>query len=397
MVKIATMADHRDKQHPRLGLTRLDLTDFRNYPGLRLDLGKAASPLIVLTGENGAGKTNLLEAVSYLGPDRGLRGARLQDVTRKTAKAGWAVSGLLDRAGETLRLGCGIEVSEDAATGGARRVVVCEGEKLSGASALAHYLTVIWLTPKMDRIFQDGASERRRFFDQLATGLFPDHAGQTAAFEKAMRERLKLITEARSTPDEAWLSALERRMAEHAVAVAATRLEVLALVRSHMEFSSDRDFPLPDLGLEGEVEELVSGMSALEAEEAFAALLKNNRRADREAGRTLKGPHKTDLLALHPDKGLIAGQCSTGEQKAMLIGILLAAVRLQVSIKERAPVVLLDEVVAHLDIDRRKALFRELQTLRVQTWMTGTDQKLFAPLKGEAVFFTVQNGALKKS
>lgn len=399
MVKIATMAEARDQQGFRLAFNRLDLTNFRNYQNLRFELAEKGSPLVVLTGENGAGKTNLLEALSYLGPGRGLRGARLNDVTTKAAKGGWAVSGKLARASGPCQIGCGIEIAEgqEFGPGRARRIVVCDGQKLSGASALAPLLTIIWLTPRMDRLFQDGASERRRFFDQLVTGLYPDHASQISAFEKAMRERIRLLVDDRHGGDEAWLSALERRMAEHGIALAAGRLEVLALIRSHLSFASDTHFPLPDIGLEGEVEEMVSSLSALEAEEAFAKMLQGNRRTDQKAGRTLRGPHKTDLLALHPDKGLVAGLCSTGEQKAILIGILLAAVRLQVTVKERPPVVLLDEVIAHLDEERRKALFKELIALGVQTWMTGTDPKLFQPLKGKAQFFSVKDGTLEKT
>ncbi|MEE8294630.1 MAG: DNA replication/repair protein RecF [Sphingomonadales bacterium] len=398
MVKIATMAEVRDNQGSRLAFNRLDLTDFRNYPSLRIELAEKGPQMVVLSGENGAGKTNLLEAISYLGPGRGLRGARLGDVTTKDARRGWAVSGRLATADKTCQIGCGIELAEgnEFGPGRARRIVVCDGQKLAGSSALAPVLTIIWLTPKMDRLFQEGASERRRFFDQLVTGLYPGHASQISAFEKAMRERIRLLIGDGRGGDEVWLSALERRMAEHGIALAAARLEVLALVRSHLSFANDAPFPLPDLGLEGEVEEMVSSLSALEAEEAFVALLKGNRRADQRAGRTLRGPHKTDLLALHPDKGLVAGLCSTGEQKAMLIGILLAAVRLQVTVKERPPVLLLDEVIAHLDEDRRRALFKELIALGVQTWMTGTDSKLFQPLKGKAQFFTVKDGNLEK-
>lgn len=397
MVKIATMV--RDKQGSRLAFNRLDLTNFRNYPNLRFELAEKAPPLVVLTGENGAGKTNFLEAISYLGPGRGLRGARLGDVTTNAAKGGWTVSGRLAKDGETCQIGCGIEVTEgpEFGPGRARRTVVCDGQKLSGSSALASSLTIIWLTPRMDRLFQDGATERRRFFDQLVTGLYPDHASQISAFERAMRERIRLLIDDRHGGDEVWLSALERRMAEHGIALAAARLEVLALIRSHLSFTGDGHFPLPDIGLEGEVEEMVSSLSALEAEEVFVALLRGNRRADQKAGRTLRGPHKTDLLALHPDKGLVAGQCSTGEQKTMLIGILLAAVRLQVTVKERSPVLLLDEVIAHLDENRRAALFEELIALGVQTWMTGTDARLFRPLKGKAQFFSVKEGILEKT
>lgn len=399
MVKIATMATPRESKQPRVAFSRLDLTRFRNYPELRFNLSGDGPGMVILTGENGAGKTNLLEAVSYLGPGRGLRGAKLTEVTQEGESEGWAVSGRLLQGEENFQIGCGIETAkgDEFGPGRARRVVVCDKQKLSGASGLAEILSIIWLTPKMDRLFRDGASDRRRFFDQIVTGIFPGHSAQISAYEKAMRERLRLLIEENGGSDESWLLALERRMADHAVAISAARLEVLGQIRGHLPFAKKTPFPLPDLGLEGEVEELVSAKSALEAEDNFASLLKRKRNADRQAGRTLKGPHKTDLLALHPGKGLVAGQCSTGEQKAMLIGILLAAVRLQITVRERTPVLLLDEVAAHLDETRRKALFQELVALGVQTWMTGTDEKLFEPLKGKGQFFNISDGVVTPS
>jgi len=253
---------------------------------------------------------------------------------------------------------------------------------------------VIWLTPRMDRLFQEGASERRRFFDQLVTGLFPEHASQISAYEKTMRERLRLLVDTASHGDEAWLAALERRMAEHATALAATRLEALQLLKAHLPFKKKSPFPIPVIGLEGEVEDLVANLPALEAEEKFAAVLKKARRVDGYSGRTTKGPHKTDLVAWHPVKSIPAGQCSTGEQKAMLIGIILGAVRLQTSLKGRAPILLLDELAAHLDEERREALFAEVANLGIQTWMTGTDATLFASLKGRATFLYVEAGTI---
>lgn len=395
MATTISIAETKPSDGGRLCLSRLDLTNFRNYPELRLDIPGAGGALVVLNGENGAGKTNLLEAISYLGPGRGLRSAKLQDVTTRDVAGLWAVAGVISTGEGDVKIGCGIETAgEDAER--ARRIVVVDGEKAASPAALAPVMTVLWLTPKMDRLFQEGPSERRRFFDQLATGLFPEHAAQISAFEKAMRERIRLLTEGRRHLDEAWLAALERRMAEHAVAIAAIRLETLGLIRAHMPFTRETPFPLPEIGLEGEIEELVSNNPALEAEDHYIERLKKYRARDRDAGRTLRGPHKTDLVAIHPKKGMVAGECSTGEQKAMLIGIVLSAARLQVSIKGRAPVLLLDEVIAHLDEHRRKALFDELAALRVQTWMTGTDEKMFQPLQGRAAFFTVNDGAISR-
>ncbi|HXV73440.1 MAG TPA: AAA family ATPase, partial [Sphingomonadales bacterium] len=233
-----------------MAFSRLDLTRFRNYPNLRFEISPAGPGMVILTGENGAGKTNLLEAVSYLGPGRGLRGAKLQDVTQEGAGDGWAVSAKLFKGGETFQLGCGIEAANgnEFGPGRARRIVVCDGEKLPGTSGMAEYLSLIWLTPKMDRLFREGASDRRRFFDQIVTGIFPDHASQMNAYEKTMRERLRLLIEENGGGDESWLLALERRMADHAVAISAARLEVLGQIRAHLPFAKKAPFPLPDLG-----------------------------------------------------------------------------------------------------------------------------------------------------
>ena len=400
MVQTATMTKRESKAETSITLTQLDLTLFRNYPSLRLVLPAEQRGLVVLTGENGAGKTNLLEAISYLSPGRGLRGARLTDISHNAGTDPWAVSGKLTSDGNTRQIGCAIEYSKPSGEGGgkgrARRYVVVDDERFSSAASLAPYLSVIWLTPRMDRIFQEGSSERRRFFDQIVTGLFPDHARQISAYEKTMRERLRLLVDGAGHGDEAWLAALERRMAEHAIALAATRLEALQLLKAHLDFKKETRFPIPVVGLEGEVEDMVGNLPALEAEEKFAGLLKKARRVDGFSGRTTKGPHKTDLAVWHPEKSMPAAQCSTGEQKAMLIGIVLGAVRLQNSTLGRAPLLLLDELAAHLDEERRAALFDEIITLGIQTWMTGTDAGLFAPLKGKATFLFVENGTLSK-
>lgn len=385
------MARNIDTRTGSPAVARLDLTRFRNYPSLRLDVPASLSGMIVLTGPNGAGKTNLLEAISYLGPGRGLRAARLGDVACREQAGSWAVAGELSSNGGHIRIGTGLEPDKT------RRTVVKDGDKLAGPAALAGLVPLLWLTPRMDRLFQDGASERRRFFDQLAANLFPSHAAETGAYEKLMRERLRLLTDPGRRADEAWLSALEARMAGHAVAVAATRVEALNLLVAHLPFARKSPFPLPELSLTGALEETVSATPALEAEEAFAQTLRANRAADREAGRTHAGPHRSDLEARHSKKSLPAGECSTGEQKAMLIGIVLAAARLERTLAGRAPILLLDEIPAHLDEKRRAILFGELEHLAAQVWMTGTDPKLFAPLAGKAAFLAVRHGRIRKT
>lgn len=387
----APMARNIETRMGSPAVARLDLTRFRNYPSLRLQVPASPSGMIVLTGPNGAGKTNLLEAISYLGPGRGLRAARLSAVACREAGGPWAVSGELSDNGKSFRVGTGLEADK------ARRTVMKDGEKLPGPAALAALVPLLWLTPRMDRLFQDGASERRRFFDQLAANLFPAHAGEVAAYEKLMRERLKLLTDPARRADEAWLSALEVRMAGHAVAVAATRVETLNLLVAHLPFARKSPFPLPELSLTGALEGKVGEMPALEAEEAFARTLRANRAADREAARTHEGPHRCDLEARHPKKNLPAAQCSTGEQKAMLIGIVLAAARLERTLTGRAPILLLDEIPAHLDEKRRAILFGELGHLAAQVWMSGTDPKLFAPLAGRAAFLAVRHGRIRQT
>jgi DNA replication and repair protein RecF len=399
------LARHSSPHGDRIAVERLDLTAFRNYPSLRLALAEPARP-VALSGPNGAGKTNLLEALSYLAPGRGLRGARLADVACRSGEAPWAVAGIVHAPEGTHRIGTGLapalhddsededEGAESAGAPSARRVVMLDGQKLKGSSALAGAVSVLWLTPRMDRLFQDGPSERRRFFDQLTAGLFPGHAAELAAYEKLMRQRLKLLTE-NAAFDEAWLAALEGRMAAHAVALAACRREMLDLLVAHLPFTRKGAFPLPKLALAGSVEALLDDRAALEAEEAFAKTLARQRSADRAQARTTEGPHRTDLLARHPDKDLAAGLCSTGEQKAMLIGIVLAGARLQRALKGRAPLLLLDEIAAHLDKTRRNVLFDELVALSAQAWMTGTAKSLFAPLAGAAAHFTVAAGSVR--
>lgn len=397
MVQTATMTPKRHSEKPGIAVRRLDLTRFRNYPSTRLEISAPGENCIVLVGENGAGKTNLLEALSYLGPGRGLRGARLDDITTNGDTGAWAVSAVFAGQGEQRRIGCAIEYANksEGVQGRARRVIVMDETPLSGAAALAPYISIIWLTPRMDRLFQEGASERRRFFDQIVVGLFPDHARQLYAYEKTTRERLKVLTGHGNQRDETWISALERRMAEHAIAIAAARLEGLELLKTHLSFASESRFPIPVLALKGEVEDLLKVHPALAAEEQLAGLLAGERTRDGERGQTGRGAHKTDLQAWHPEKDIPASQCSTGEQKAMLTGIVLAAARLQMTVRGRSPILLLDEVAAHLDQERRTSLFEEVATLGVQTWLTGTDAAIFSPLKGKALFLRVTDGVIE--
>lgn len=372
----------------RVGVTRLVLTDFRNYSEARLTFG--TEPL-VLTGPNGAGKTNLLEAVSFLAPGRGLRGVKLSEIDRRPGgdrsaapACGWAVAAVVATRHGALRIGTG----RDGALG-ERRIVRIDGELARGQIALGERLGVVWLTPSMDRLFLEGPSGRRRFLDRLVLGLDPAHASRVASYEQALRERSRLLRDGPADP--AWLGALEEVMAEQGVAVAAGRREtVQRLDRACAE--AEGPFPRARLTLVGTVEDWLETMPALAAEARLAESLAAGRQSDAEVGGALTGPHRSDLSVSLAEKGLPAGLTSTGEQKAVLISILLAHTRLQRAVRGQPPILLLDEIAAHLDATRRTALFEALLRLDSQAWLTGTDEALFAPLRRQAQFLSVRDG-----
>lgn len=379
----------------RVGVTRLVLTDFRNYRTARLDLDPAP---VVLTGPNGAGKTNLLEALSFLSPGRGLRNARLGDIDRRAdgepeaAGAGWAVAATLATRRGELRIGTGRDISRDAA--GERRSVRIDGEPAKGQAALGERLGILWLTPQMDRLFIEGPGGRRRLMDRLVLGLDPAHATRVARYEQALRERSRLLRDREE--DAAWLGALEDLMAAEGVAVAAARRDVVErLDRACAE--ADDAFPRARLAVLGIIETWLDEMPALTAEERFRAALAAGRTGDALSGGAAIGPHRSDLAVTHAGTGIAAEMASTGEQKALLIAILLAQTRLQRRVRGEPPLLLLDEVGAHLDAARREALFAVLAGLDGQTWFTGTDAGLFAALKGAARFLSVADGALTET
>src|SRR6516164_3966375 len=376
-----------------VGLTRLVLTDFRNYREARLTLGTQA---VVLTGPNGAGKTNLLEAVSFLAPGRGLRGAKLTEIDRRQeagcgapssgSTRGWAVAAVVATSRGVLRVGTGRDRMASE-----RRVVRIDGEPLRGQATLGERLGVVWLTPSMDRLFLEGPSGRRRFLDRLVLGLDPAHASRVAAYEQALRERSRLLRD--GPTDSAWLAALEEVMAEQGVAVAAGRREaVQRLDRACAE--AEGPFPRARLTLVGTVEGWLEEMPALAVETRFVTALAANRQSDGQAGGAAIGPHRSDLAVSLAEKGIAAEFASTGEQKALLIAILLAHAALQRATRGEPPLVLLDEISAHLDASRRAALFEGLRQLDSQAWLTGTDTALFAPLRSHAQFLSVHDGTL---
>jgi DNA replication and repair protein RecF len=367
---------------------RLTLTDFRNWSSLRVEFGVAP---VVLTGPNGAGKTNLLEALSFLAPGRGLRRAKLGQATRHGTDTGWAVNARLDASEGAAEVGTGLVREEGASSTGERRQVRLDG-RATQPVALAALGPVSWLTPSMDRLFVEAASGRRRFLDRLVYGDDPDHARRVASYDTALRERAKLLAERRG--DASWLGALEAQMAEHGIAIACARAELVA--RLDVALAEDSaPFPSAALTLAGEVECWIARLPALGAEDAFRDALAAARARDAEAGGAAVGPHRSDLVVTHRARGVVAAECSTGEQKALLLSIVLADARLTAARRGLAPLLLLDEVAAHLDGVRRDALFDRLRGLGAQAWLTGTDSSLFQGLARQAQCFDVRDGTLR--
>ena len=352
---------------------RLALSDFRNYRNARLE---ANDRFVVLTGPNGAGKTNLLEALSLLAPGRGLRRARPREMTRLGAER-WTVTARLDTAFGSVDIGAGLGEGD-------RRVTHIDGAVRRGRDGA---VAVVWLTPQMDRLFLDGAGARRRFLDRLVLAVDPAHAGRVQAYETAMRQRLALLRSGTSDGD--WLAALERSMAERGIAVAASRRDLVERLRAALA-SAGGPFPKAQIALSGAVDAWLEEMPALKAEDRLVAALAEGRARDAESGRTGTGPHRSDLAVADAGRGMPAAECSTGEQKALLIALVLASVRLAA----QPPLLLLDDVAAFLDESRRLALYDEIGRLGCQAWLTGADVRAFAPLAGRALHIGVEDAVL---
>lgn len=381
-------ADSAPRLPCRPAVLRLDLTAFRNHPASRIAPG--AVP-VVLTGPNGAGKTNVLEALSFLAPGRGLRRARLAEVGMQQpggAAAGWAVSAELALADGTVRIGTGSD-PDAGADGSDRRVLRIDGAPARSHQALAERLAVVWLTPDHDRLFAEGASARRRFLDRLVAAYDPAHVGRVAAYEHALRERSRLLLGRRR--DARWLDALEERLAAGGIAIVDARAHLIARLGAALGAAAG-PFPGPELAASGVLEGWLEAEPALAAEDRFRAALAAGRARDSASGGAEVGPHRSDLVARHPQTGAEARQCSTGEQKAMVVAIVLAHARMIAADRGLPPLLLLDEIAAHLDADRRRALFDELLALDAQVWMTGADLALFAALGDRACFCTVRDG-----
>lgn len=384
-------ANTRPRATPALSLIELALVNFRSYPAAKL---KPEPAPVVLAGPNGTGKTNCLEAISLLSPGRGLRGAKLASLQRKMplaaaqeregplAQSPWTVAATVARPDGEWEIGTGLV---NISGGTQRRALYLSGAPAQTAD-LAELLPVLWLTPAMDRLFLEGASERRRFLDRLVFGLDATHARRAARYERAMHERLRILKD--GVRDPVWLDGLESTMATEGSAVTDARLKTIEKLNGELSArSAESAFPCAHLTLSGEPADVTVEAHALQT--ALAA----SRGRDADSGRTTRGPHHADLEVRHTQKRADAKDCSTGEQKALLISIVLANAWLQAKRHDGvAPILLLDEIAAHLDAARRAALFEELLALKSQAWLSGTDKALFAPLLPHAQFYAVTGG-----
>jgi DNA replication and repair protein RecF len=369
-------------------IRRLTMTHFRSYRAANV---QTRGDLVVLVGANGAGKTNCLEAISLLSPGRGLRRATMEDVANIEGDGSWAVSAEVEGAFGLATLGTGIDIpAPDTPTPRRCRI---DREPVNSATAFGDHLRMVWLTPAMDGLFTGAASERRRFFDRLVLAVDSGHTGRVSALERSLRSRNRLLEE--RTSDGHWLDAVERETAELAVAVAALRSETLTRLAAKLRTrGASSAFPSAEIALDGWIENALGQESATAVEDRYRKALRENRTRDAAAGRTLDGPHLTDLQVIYAPKNMPAKDASTGEQKALLIGLVLAHASLVSEMTGITPLLLLDEVVAHLDPHRRLALFHELAQLGAQVWMTGADPAAFVDLGVEAEIFDVEAGQI---
>lgn len=385
------------------GVERLTLTDFRNYASLRIE---AAPAPIIVYGENGSGKTNILEAISFLTPGRGLRSARLADIKRFIPQIknsdgfsfisplNWAVAAEITNNDESYHIATAVEKSakeiedSDGYRSFERRIVKVDGTKISSQSELGRYFSAIWITPQMDRLFRGGSQPRRSFLDRLVYAFDMEHAKRTATFEHLYREWYRLIKEGKR--DNHWLTSLEENMAAAGVAIAAARREQVARLNAFIEHEPDDVFPSVRLELDGTIERALDDKPALEVEEEYIDMMVKQRRFVLENDNP-DGVNRTDFKVYFKKKGMPADLCSTGEQKSLLISIILAQTKCQTLHKGFAPVMLLDEVAAHLDDLKREALLEKLLALNVQAWITTTNPELFAALGNDAQFMEVKN------
>lgn len=369
---------------PALTVGRLSLTAFRNYASARLETSPGT---VLLTGPNGSGKTNLLEALSLFVPGRGLRRARLSDLQSRSTGTPWAVAAEMEGPQGALKLGTGRDPEGPAE----RRLIRLDERPIKNQALLATHVAMVWVTPEMDRVLTDSPSARRRLLDRMVFDADPAHAGRVQRYEKAMRERSRLLREGRRDP--AWLSALEDEMARTGTAIAAARQDLLGRLLLMMTQASPR-FPKADLTLRGAVEEHILERPALLVEDEIRSALASSRASDATSGSTSIGPHRSDLVVEHAQERKPIHLCSTGEQKALVIAVMLSYGRYLAHLRGFAPLLLLDDIASHLDAPRRSALFEEIKVLGSQAWITGTDEAFFAPHLNETQRFKIEGGVI---
>ncbi len=363
---------------------QLKLYNFRCYESAAIN--DLSNGLIVLHGKNGVGKTNILEAVSLLSSGRGLRSARVMDIQNTAISRPWAIAGILNTSYGQVRIGTGLDPK--SRKGREKRTIRVNGQTLKSQAKLGEYLSCVWLTPQMDRLFMDSGRERRKFIDRMVFTFDSGHSGRVIRYENAMSQRSKLLRDGQN--DNNWLSALEQQMAETGIAIAAARLDFCQRLQAANNSKIDKYFPKARIFIKGNIEELLWSMPAIEVEDKFKYELKNSRERDAITGGSVIGPHKSDLSVIYEAKKMRADQCSTGEQKALLIGIILAHTRLIKAERKIPPIILLDEVAAHLDESRRNALYEILNDLSAQCWLTGTDKALFSDIEKSAQFIDAE-------
>lgn len=374
-----------------LSINRLNISNFRNYDAARINIGQDTK-FVVISGKNGAGKTNVLEAISLFVSGRGLRSANLIDMKNRNLSAlhVWSVSGEINAIdGEAAKIGTGLDKSLS------KRLIRINNADAKNQSELEEYMSIIWLTPQMDRLFQETASERRKFLDRLVCAYQPSHSAHISRYEKAMRERLKLL-QMEVSPDEKWLNTLEKQMAENAIAIAASRINLIAHLQEHIVSLNSISplFPEPRIELDNWIEQELLDSPAVELEEKLKVNLKKNRFIDKETKRTTEGAHRVNMRVFYKKKDMPADQCSTGEQKALLVSIVLGHALMMQAEKGFVPIILLDEIAAHFDDERREQLFNVLRSLNGQIWLTGTDKNIFSSLKDAAKIFHTDNGVI---
>ena len=386
------------------GVKRLTLTDYRNYASLRIS--SELCP-IVITGDNGSGKTNILEAISFLTPGRGLRGARLSDIRRISpaivgddyipSNASWAVSAMISKNGEEFEIGTAVEnfLKEDNDESGIynKRIVKIDGQRSSVQAELGNYFSAIWLTPQMDRLFRGGSQPRRSFLDRLVYTFDNDHAKRTAVFEGLYKQWYQLIRNSNGKVDKLWLEGIEENMAAMGVAIAAARREQIARLNAFIENEPDDVFPDVELQLDGTIEKMLATLPAVDVEDFYMQKLASERNKVL-CNENVDGVNRADFKVFYKKKNMPAELCSTGEQKSLLISIILAQTKCQILYQDFSPVLLLDEVAAHLDDIKREALLSKITDLGLQAWITSTNPELFGSLKNKAQFIELKNNSL---